>query len=102
MDKCKLKNSKSELVVQRFGSMKKIDLLETRLTPEFAKNISIFWNDPGIQCTYEISTKQAIMDNTPYFFNQMDEIVKESYNPTFEDYVCFVVFFVVIVSLLIL
>ena len=90
MDECKLEKDETDVIVQRFGSMRLNKIDDITLTSELAQNLSLFWNDSGIQCTYEIGIKQLhpIMENAPYFFQRIDEIAKVSYKATFEDYVC--------------
>ena len=103
IDECKLQKETSEAVVQRFAELRKNQIEHIGLTPELAKDISILWNDPGMQCTFEIRRRGHIMDNTPYFFERIDEIAKQSYRTTFDDYVSlflvFLFFFLNILAL---
>ena len=92
VNECQLINGRSDAIVQRFCSMKRSEIERIELTSELAEDISLLWNDPGFQRTFEIGSRGYFMDNLPYFLKRIDEIANVSYNATFEDYVCFCMF----------
>ncbi len=62
-------------------------LLDYKLTPELASQIAQIWDDNGMKETFEVRRLSHVMDNTPYFFAKVEELAKEGYNPSFDDYV---------------
>jgi len=45
------------------------------------------WKDSGIKKTFESKKVFADMDNTPYFFERVQQYAQPNYKTTFEDYV---------------
>lgn len=80
-------NEQSQEICTRIASLKGGHLEETELTPELAREISILWNDSGLQHTYNIRRRSHIMDNSSYFFRHIERISKPEYRTNFEDYV---------------
>jgi len=58
---------------------------ETPMTEELGKKILDLWADPGIQKTFENSSKFLLHDSTSYFFNRLSEIALPEYIPTQQD-----------------
>lgn len=50
-----------------------------------AKLIKELWSDPGIQEVYEQRSKFQLMDSAEYFFNDIDRLSAEGYEPTDQD-----------------
>lgn len=55
------------------------------LTPEYAAQIKILWDDPAIRMTYQNRTKFQLTDSAAYFFGRIDELCEEKYIPTEQD-----------------
>lgn len=55
------------------------------LDMEKAGHISRLWNDPGIRYTYSQRSKFQLVDTAEYFFDRVEQIVKESYVPSYQD-----------------
>lgn len=66
---------------------KYIQLSEYTLTFAAATNIKKLWSSPVFRAVFDIRKKAQIMDNTPYFFNNIMQYASSHYQPTFEDYV---------------
>lgn len=57
------------------------------LTINFAADIEKLWSSPVFRRVFEIRKKSHIMDNTPYFFDDIMKYASIQYLPSFEDYV---------------
>eukprot|EP01084_Bolivina_argentea_P226957 383313_1 len=80
-------SQETQTICTYINSLQGVYLNESELTHDLAQQISMLWNDPGLQKTYELITKQNIMHNAHYFFNNIDRIASDNYSATFEDYV---------------
>jgi len=58
---------------------------DSSITSEVAKNIKILWKDPGILATFEMRARFAIPDSCDHFFNDIDRIAQEKYDPSMQD-----------------
>ena len=58
-----------------------------KLTKEFANDIQSLWNTKTMKKVYQIRKKSHIMDNTPYFLDNVQKFANPNYCVTFEDYV---------------
>ena len=83
---CELGEEAQEICTM-IASLKGGHLEETSLDTELAKQILILWNDKGLQNTYRIRKRSHIMDNAPYFFENINRIADPKYKTNFEDYV---------------
>jgi GTPase SAR1 family protein len=57
------------------------------LTEELAASIDEVWHDPGMKAVFEQRRQSHIMDQTEFFMCRVKDIAKESFKPTFQDYV---------------
>mmetsp|Transcript_24989 Transcript_24989/g.34766 ORF Transcript_24989/g.34766 Transcript_24989/m.34766 type:complete len:360 (-) Transcript_24989:595-1674(-) len=55
------------------------------LTEKLAKGISELWNDEAIQNVYAVRSEFQLDDSAAYFFERVEVIAKESYQPTVTD-----------------
>lgn len=83
---CKLSEEAQE-ICDRIASLKGGQLEETTLSPDLAKHITTLWKEQGLQNTFNIRRRSHIMDNAPYFFENIDRIADPKYVTNFEDYV---------------
>ena len=60
---------------------------QNKLTKEFANDIELLWNTKTMKKVYDIRKKSHIMDNTPYFLDNVHQYADPNYIVTFEDYV---------------
>ena len=58
-----------------------------RLTKEFANDIELLWNTKTMKTVYDIRKKSHIMDNTPYFFDNVQHFANPNCVVTFDDFV---------------
>eukprot|EP01084_Bolivina_argentea_P075312 136528_1 len=63
------------------------DSTGSQLTAELAKEISLLWKDDAMKKTWNKRKNSHIMDNTPYFFEKVEEIASNKYVATFDDFV---------------
>eukprot|EP01083_Nonionella_stella_P273779 928997_1 len=59
------------------------------LTTDISDKIKMLWSDNGIKETLSLRKYYQIHENVDYFFDRMDEINKENYIPSFDDYLRF-------------
>jgi len=52
---------------------------------KLGEHLKILWMDPGIQATYESRSKFQLTDSAKYFFDRLDEIMKDGYIPSEQD-----------------
>lgn len=86
---CHMKSDTSERVALDLISIvdRELDMNQRSLTPEIVSHIKLLWADDGFRETFNIRKKSHIMDNTPYFFNNIERIAHPDYIATFEDYI---------------
>eukprot|EP01083_Nonionella_stella_P288034 980375_1 len=61
-----------------------------KLTTSLAVEIDKLWKDKAMKLTWDKRRNSHIMDNTPYFFDKIIDIVveqRQNYLPTFDDFV---------------
>jgi len=58
-----------------------------KLTKEFANDIELLWNTKTMKTVYEIRKKSHIMDNTPYFLDNVQHFANPNCIVTFDDFV---------------
>lgn len=63
-------------------------LFEQKVTSEIAEAVKQLWADRGIQELYERANEYQLIDSAKYFFERIDEIVKEDYVPDTQDLLC--------------
>jgi len=56
-----------------------------RITTELAKMIEVLWKDQTIRLAFEHRQQFQLFDSAHHFFNQIQNLTKEDYLPTFED-----------------
>jgi GTPase SAR1 family protein len=56
-----------------------------RITTELAKMIEVLWKDPTIRIAFEHRQQFQLFDSANHFFNQIGNLTKEDYLPSFED-----------------
>eukprot|EP01084_Bolivina_argentea_P089731 161851_1 len=57
------------------------------LTPDLADEIEAIWNTDTMNQVYQVRKKSHIMDNTPYFLNNVHKYADPQCAVTFDDYV---------------
>lgn len=62
-----------------------MQLSDVELTTERGSAIAALWKDPGIQKTVERQSEFQFDDSAPYYFNQLDRIALEGYEPSVDD-----------------
>lgn len=55
------------------------------LSPEIAKDLKNLWSDPGIQETFAQSAKFQLIDSAQYYFDNIDRLSANDYQPTDQD-----------------
>lgn len=62
-----------------------MQLSDVELTAERGAAISALWSDPGIKQTVDRQSEFQFDDSAPYYFDQMDRISQENYQPSVDD-----------------
>jgi len=57
------------------------------LSPDLVSPIQDFWNDPAIQEVYNLGPRYHLNESAQYFFEQIENICKVDYVPSFQDVV---------------
>jgi hypothetical protein len=57
------------------------------LTESMVNKINELWSDPAMKNTWRNRRRSHVMDNTPYFFDNMLQILSDGFELTFEEYV---------------
>lgn len=55
------------------------------LSPQLVDIIKRLWSDPGIRATYEQKSSLQLSDSTAYFYERIDEMIRNHYLPTNQD-----------------
>mmetsp|Transcript_56274 Transcript_56274/g.89641 ORF Transcript_56274/g.89641 Transcript_56274/m.89641 type:complete len:363 (-) Transcript_56274:393-1481(-) len=55
------------------------------ITPQLATLITTLWSDPSIKKSFETRTNLGVVDSAPHFFEDIDRISDQHYEPTEED-----------------
>merc|ERR1719491_1644826 len=55
------------------------------ITPEIAGLITALWSHPAIKLTFEKRTNLGVVDSAPHFFEDIDRIANDDYQPTDDD-----------------
>jgi len=59
--------------------------LDSRISPEFGKEIATLWKDPGIQKAYERRSEYQLNDSTKYYMDDVLRVTAANYEPTDQD-----------------
>ncbi|ETO19572.1 guanine nucleotide binding protein [Reticulomyxa filosa] len=57
---------------------------DSAITAEVSKNIKILWKDPGVLAAFEMRARFATPDSCKHFFDDIDRIGRENYDPTIQ------------------
>ena len=55
------------------------------LYPEMVKQMTILWNDSGVQECFKRSNEYHLCDSAAYFLDALDRIALDDYVPTMQD-----------------
>ena len=55
------------------------------IDPNLGAHVKALWHDPGIQRTYEVRARYQLTDSAAYFFNEIDQVVKDDFCPSLQD-----------------
>jgi GTPase SAR1 family protein len=55
------------------------------LTVEIGQHMKLLWADPGIQKTFSLRSRFQLNDNCNYFFDNIDRVCANNFEPTFDD-----------------
>mmetsp|Transcript_34855 Transcript_34855/g.30686 ORF Transcript_34855/g.30686 Transcript_34855/m.30686 type:complete len:497 (-) Transcript_34855:155-1645(-) len=74
-------------ICSRIASLNSIDQPNSLLTKSLSKEIYLLWSSPSIKETWELRKKSHIMDNTPYFLDNVQHFANPNCIVTFDDFV---------------
>jgi len=59
--------------------------LDSRISPEFGKEIASLWKDPGVLKAYDRRSEYQLNDSTKYYLDDVVRVTAASYVPTDQD-----------------
>jgi len=59
--------------------------LDSRISPEFGKEIAQLWKDPGIQKAYDRRSEYQLNDSTKYYMDDVVRVTAANYEPSDQD-----------------